>query len=40
VPDEKELYEAQLKIFLDPSDPAVIAAARAEGIPEAGSTPR
>jgi len=35
VPDEKELYEAQLKIFLDPSDPAVITAARAEGIPEA-----
>ena len=35
VTDEKELYEAQLKIFLDPNDPAVIAAARAEGIPEA-----
>ena len=35
VADEKELYEAQLKIFLDPSDPAVIAAARAEGVPEA-----
>jgi len=35
VTDEKELYEAQLKIFLDPSDPKVIAAARAEGIPEA-----
>jgi nitrate reductase / nitrite oxidoreductase, beta subunit len=33
--DEKELYEAQLKIFLDPNDPEVIAAARAEGIPEA-----
>jgi nitrate reductase beta subunit len=35
VTDEKELYEAQLKIFLDPSDPEVIAAARTEGIPEA-----
>ncbi|MCD6707682.1 MAG: nitrate reductase subunit beta, partial [Thiobacillus sp.] len=35
VADEKELYEAQLKIFLDPGDPAVIAAARAEGIAEA-----
>ncbi len=35
VEDEKDLYEAQLSIFLDPEDPQVIAAARAEGIPEA-----
>ena len=33
--DEKDLYEAQLKVFLDPSDPAVIAQARADGVPEA-----
>ena len=32
VADEKDLYEAQLKIFLDPNDPAVIAQARADGI--------
>ena len=35
IEDPKELYEAQLKVFLDPEDPKVIAAARAEGIPEA-----
>ena len=35
VADETDLYEAQLSIFLDPHDPEVIAAARAEGIPEA-----
>ncbi|GIX17537.1 MAG: respiratory nitrate reductase subunit [Rhodothalassiaceae bacterium] len=35
VADEKDLYEAQLSIFLDPEDPEVIAAARREGIPEA-----
>ncbi|MFV0360999.1 nitrate reductase subunit beta, partial [Tropicimonas sp.] len=29
---EMELYEAQLGVFLDPNDPEVIAAARAEGI--------
>lgn len=34
VEDEKELYEAQLKIFLDPFDKEVQAAARAEGIPD------
>ena len=34
VPHEKELYDAQLDVFLDPSDPEVIAAARADGIPE------
>ena len=33
--DEKDLYEAQLKVFLDPSDPAVIAQARVDGVPEA-----
>ena len=33
--DEQELYEAQLKIFLDPNDPAVIERARADGVPEA-----
>ncbi len=32
VADEKELYQAQLDMFLDPNDPAVIAAAKAEGI--------
>ena len=34
VPEEKDLYEAQLGIFLDPNDPAVIAQARADGVPE------
>jgi nitrate reductase beta subunit len=34
VPDEKDLYEAQLDLMLDPADPEVIAAARAEGIPD------
>ena len=33
-PDPKDLYEAQKGVFLDPNDPEVIAAARAEGIPE------
>lgn len=33
--DDQDLYEAQLKVFLDPSDPRVIEEARAEGIPEA-----
>lgn len=33
-PDEKDLYQAQLDLMLDPSDPEVIEAARAEGIPE------
>ena len=33
--DEKDLYDAQLGVFLDPSDPAVIAQARADGVPEA-----
>jgi nitrate reductase beta subunit len=34
VPNEQDLYEAQLSIFLDPNDPAVIEQARADGIPE------
>ena len=33
--DDKELYPAQLKVFLDPFDKDVIAAARAEGINDA-----
>ena len=32
---EQDLYRAQLDIFLDPNDPAVIAQARKDGIPEA-----
>ena len=31
---ETDLYEEQLEIFLDPDDAGVVAAARAEGIPE------
>ena len=31
---EQDLYDAQLGVFLDPNDPEVIRAARAEGIPE------
>lgn len=34
VEDEKDLYESQLDVFLDPEDPEVIAAARREGMPE------
>ena len=34
VTDEKDLYEAQLDLMLDPNDPSVRAAARAEGISE------
>ncbi|GAA6193955.1 nitrate reductase subunit beta [Phaeobacter gallaeciensis] len=33
-PDEQDLYDAQLGVFLDPNDPEVIAAARADGVPE------
>lgn len=33
-PSESDLYDAQLDVFLDPSDPAVIEAARADGVPE------
>jgi nitrate reductase / nitrite oxidoreductase, beta subunit len=38
VEHEHELYPAQLSIFLDPSDPEVIAKAREDGIPEAWLT--
>jgi len=33
-PDESDLYDAQLGVFLDPNDPDVIAAAQKEGIPQ------
>jgi len=33
--DEKDLYQRQLDIFLDPKDPAVIEQARKDGVPEA-----
>ena len=33
-PDEQDLYEAQLAVFLDPDDPQVQAAAAEQGIPE------
>lgn len=33
-PDEKDLYDAQRGLLLDPEDPTVIEAARAAGIPE------
>ena len=35
VADEKDLYGAQLGLFLDPNDESVIAAARREGVPDA-----
>jgi len=35
VADEKDLYRAQLKLFLDPNDPKVLVQARADGVPEA-----
>lgn len=31
---ETDLYESQLSVFLDPNDPAVIAQARADGVPD------
>lgn len=34
IEDEQQLYQSQLDIFLDPKDPAVIAAAREAGIAE------
>ncbi|ODT66438.1 MAG: nitrate reductase subunit beta [Pelagibacterium sp. SCN 63-23] len=34
-PDEKDLYEAQLSVFLDPNDPEVIREARKQGVPDA-----
>ena len=33
-PDDRDLYEAQLDLLLDPEDPEVLAAARSQGIPE------
>ena len=33
-PDEEQLYQAQLDLFLDPNDPEVIKQARADGISE------
>ena len=33
--DEKDLYQAQLDLFLNPNDPAVIAQARADGVSDA-----
>lgn len=33
-PNDKDLYQAQLGIFLDPHDPEVIAQARRDGIPD------
>jgi len=35
MPDEKDLYQAQLDIFLDPHDPEIQAQARKDGVPEA-----
>ena len=35
VPDEKNLYQAQLDLFLDPNDPEVQEQARRDGVPEA-----
>lgn len=34
VAEETDLYDAQLGVFLDPNDPEVLAAAKAEGIPQ------
>jgi nitrate reductase, beta subunit len=34
-PDEGDLYESQLSVFLDPNDPAVQAQAAADGVPQA-----
>ncbi len=34
VEQKTDLYDAQLGVFLDPNDPDIIAAARADGIPE------
>ena len=35
VADEKDLYPAQLSVFLNPNDPAVLEQARRDGVPEA-----
>lgn len=34
VPDDRDLYQAQLDLMLDPDDPEVIKAAREQGIPQ------
>lgn len=34
VENEKDLYESQLTVFLDPNDPEVVAEAKKQGIPE------
>ena len=34
IEDDSELYQGQLDVFLDPTDPEVIAAAKEEGIPD------
>ncbi|MFD4353957.1 nitrate reductase subunit beta [Nocardia sp. NPDC058518] len=34
VADERDLYEAQVNVLLDPADPDVVAGARASGIPD------
>ncbi|MGR5908047.1 hypothetical protein ACT7DL_17605 [Bacillus paranthracis] len=34
VENEKDLYESQLTVFLDPNDPEVAAEAKKQGIPE------
>ena len=34
VPDERDLLDSQMSVFLDPDDPDVQAAARADGIPD------
>ncbi|MCH7342349.1 nitrate reductase subunit beta [Pelomonas sp. CA6] len=34
-PNDKDLYQAQLDLFLDPNDPRVIEQARKDGVPEA-----
>ena len=34
-PNEQDLYEEQLKVFLDPNDPEVIARAKKDGVPDA-----
>ena len=35
VPEEKQLYDAQMGVFLDPNDESVIAQARRDGVPDA-----
>lgn len=37
VEDDKDLYEAQRQLILDPNDPDVIAGARPKGFPTSGS---